>query len=226
MDEHKEIYNCSCKKMSRDGIQCCHVLKVMDQTGMVERLPKSFINPRWTKNVSESLKVLATSHDNSMTAQDDETMRFGLAYAELSDICSHACRKDKAYNVLLECIQDMKIKVMRALAEEPDTCIIATTLKNPPMSGSKGMKKVDRIKAGSEKKGKGCKAKPKCGHCGLKGHKKTNCPTNPEVQERMRIEEEKRKMQQEKRATSMKWPTTPTAPSRTSNGVGECTPTP
>ncbi|KAE8814032.1 hypothetical protein D1007_08670 [Hordeum vulgare] len=27
VDEHKEIYRCSCKKMTRDGIQCCHVLK-------------------------------------------------------------------------------------------------------------------------------------------------------------------------------------------------------
>ncbi|KAE8798644.1 hypothetical protein D1007_26132 [Hordeum vulgare] len=24
VDEHKEIYTCSCKKMTRDGIQCCH----------------------------------------------------------------------------------------------------------------------------------------------------------------------------------------------------------
>ena len=226
VDEQKEIYSCSCKKMSRDGIQCCHVLKVMDQTGMIDQLPKSFVIPRWTRNLSESLKVLSTSQGDSMTAQDDETMRFGLAYAELSDICSNACRKEKAYRVLRECTVDMKIKVMAALAEEPDTGILAETLKNPPMSGSKGTKKGDRIKAGSEKKGKGNKAASKCGRCRVKGHRKTNCPDNPEVQERMRIEEEKRKSQQEKRARSMKWPTTPTTPSRTSNGSGQCTPSP
>ena len=84
---------------------------------------------------------------------------------------------------------------MAALAEEPDTGILAETLKNPPMSGSKGMKKGDRIKVGSEKKGKGNKAASKCGCCRVKGHRKTNCPNNPEVQERTRIEEEKRKSQ-------------------------------
>ena len=43
VDEQKEIYSCTCKKMSRDGIPCCHVLKVMDQTGMIDQLPKSNI---------------------------------------------------------------------------------------------------------------------------------------------------------------------------------------
>ena len=178
VDEQKEIYSCSCKKMSRDGIQCCHVLKVMDQTGMIDQLPKSFVIPRWTRNLSESLKVLSTSQGVSMTAQDDETMRFGLAYAELSDICSNACRKEKAYRVLRECTVDMKIKVMAALAEEPDTGILAETLKNPPMSGSKGTKRGDQIKAGYEKKGKGNKEATKCGRCRVKGHRKTNSPNN------------------------------------------------
>ncbi|XP_040252025.1 protein FAR1-RELATED SEQUENCE 5-like [Aegilops tauschii subsp. strangulata] len=203
VDEQKEIYSCCCKKMSRDGIQCCHVLKVMDQTGMIDQLPKSFVIPRWTRNLSESLKVLSTSQGDSMTVQDDETMRFGLAYTELSDICSNACRKEKAYRVLRECMVDMKIKVMAALAEEPDTGILAETLKNPPMSGSKGTKKGDRMKASSEKKGKGNKEATKCGRCRVKGHRKTNCPDNPEVQERMRIEEEKRKSQQEKRVNRL-----------------------
>ena len=74
--------------------------------------------------------------------------------------------------MLCECMVDMKIEVMAALAEEPDTCILAETLKNPPMSGSKGTKKGDRIKAGSKKKGKGYKAATKCSRCREKGHRK------------------------------------------------------
>ncbi|XBI08830.1 hypothetical protein VPH35_136506 [Triticum aestivum] len=160
---------------------------------------------------------------SSTTTHSESTNSMWKNYVDHKDTIK---RKEKAYRVLRECTVDMKIKVMAALAEEPDTGILAETLKNPPMSGSKGTKKGDRIKAGSEKKGKGNKAASKCGRCGVKGHRKTNCPDNPEVQERMRIEEEKRKSQQEKRARSMKWPTTPTTPSRTSNGSGQCTPSP
>jgi hypothetical protein len=65
-DELKENYNCTCKKMQRDGIHCCHVILVMDPTGMVEELPKSFINRRWTKNVAKSMKALATSQEKSI----------------------------------------------------------------------------------------------------------------------------------------------------------------
>ena len=189
VDEQKEVYNCTCNKMQRDGIQCCHVLKVMDQTGMVDQLPKSFINPRWTKNLSESLKSLATGQGNIMTREQEETMRFSLAYTEMAELCSHGCKKDKSYNVLMECMRETKIKVMAALAEveneEPTTNNLATiTLKNPPMSFSKGTRRGDRLKAGSENKGKGGKALPRCGRCKLKGHKQTSCSTNPAVIEK------------------------------------------
>jgi len=56
VDEEKENYSCTCRKMTRDGIQCGHVLKVLDHTGMILQLPKSFINPRWTKNVARRIK--------------------------------------------------------------------------------------------------------------------------------------------------------------------------
>ena len=95
-----------------------------------------------------------------MTIQDDETMRFGLAYAKLSDISSNACRKEKAYRVLRDCMVDMKIKVMAALAEEPDTGILAETLKNPPMSGSKGTKKEIESKMVLRRKEKATKLQP------------------------------------------------------------------
>ena len=62
--------------------------------------------------------------------------------------------------MLRECTEDMKIKVMAALAEEPDTSILAETLKNPPMSGSKGTKKGDRIKLVLRRKEKATKPHP------------------------------------------------------------------
>ncbi|XP_066163361.1 uncharacterized protein [Oryza sativa Japonica Group] len=44
------IYNCECCKFERDGILCCHVLKVMtfDFVGQVSDIPEHYILPRWT----------------------------------------------------------------------------------------------------------------------------------------------------------------------------------
>jgi hypothetical protein len=100
VDEEKENYSCTCRKMTRDGIQCCHVLKVLDHTGMILQLPKSFINPRWTKNVARRMKELSTSEERSIQGQEEQTKRFSLAFIEMENICSNACKKEKAYAVL------------------------------------------------------------------------------------------------------------------------------
>nr|XP_051196586.1 protein FAR1-RELATED SEQUENCE 5-like [Lolium perenne] len=41
------IYNCECCKINRDGILCCHALKVMTHLGMVTKYLEHYILPRW-----------------------------------------------------------------------------------------------------------------------------------------------------------------------------------
>ncbi|KAK1573031.1 hypothetical protein QYE76_017573 [Lolium multiflorum] len=41
------IYNCECCKINRDGILCCHAMKVMSHLGMVTKYPEHYILPRW-----------------------------------------------------------------------------------------------------------------------------------------------------------------------------------
>ncbi|KAK1686125.1 hypothetical protein QYE76_046973 [Lolium multiflorum] len=41
------IYNCECCKINRDGILCCHAMKVMSHVGMVTKYPEHYILPRW-----------------------------------------------------------------------------------------------------------------------------------------------------------------------------------
>jgi len=199
VDDEKENYSCTCKKMTRDGIQCCHVLKVLDHTGMILQLPKSFINPRWTKKVAKSMKELATSEERSIEGQGEESMRFSLVFTEMVNICSNACKKQKAYNVLQDYVRDMKSRVMIALAEEENDenerteaaskTDFDTTLKNPPMKESKRAMKEYRKKSGSEKK-IGKKIRRRCGCCKKEDHISPSCPTNPAVIEKNRLQEE------------------------------------
>ncbi|KAK1608726.1 hypothetical protein QYE76_032399 [Lolium multiflorum] len=46
-DVANEIYNCECCKINRDGILCCHAMKVMSHLGMVTKYPEHYILPRW-----------------------------------------------------------------------------------------------------------------------------------------------------------------------------------
>ena len=74
----------------------------------------------------------------------------------MADICSNACKKEKAYAVLQDCVRDMKSRVMIALSEEEvdendGTQEASKTdcdkpLKNPPMKESKRAMKEYRKK--------------------------------------------------------------------------------
>ena len=47
VDLPNQIYNCQCCKINRDGILCCHVMKVMSHLGEVHKYPEHYILPRW-----------------------------------------------------------------------------------------------------------------------------------------------------------------------------------
>jgi hypothetical protein len=49
MDFENEIYNCQYCKIKKDGILCCHVLKVMSYIGAVKRIPEQYILRRWSQ---------------------------------------------------------------------------------------------------------------------------------------------------------------------------------
>ncbi|KAM0903430.1 hypothetical protein ACQ4PT_018652 [Festuca glaucescens] len=46
-DVTNEIFNCECCKINRDGILCCHAMKVMSHLGVVTKYPEHYVLPRW-----------------------------------------------------------------------------------------------------------------------------------------------------------------------------------
>ena len=48
-----ESYSCECCKFSRDGLLCCHVMKVMTYMA-VDTIPQQYILPRWSKPIEET----------------------------------------------------------------------------------------------------------------------------------------------------------------------------
>ena len=158
------------------------------------------------------MKELSTSEERSIQGQEEQTMRFNIAFTEMADICSNACKKEKAYAVLQDCVRDMKIRVMIALAEEEvdendgakemSKINFDKPLRNPLMKESECAMKEHHKKSESEKK-IGRKVRRKCGHCGKDDHISPSCPNNPVVIEKNRLLQEaknKRKAQKEIKA--------------------------
>ena len=49
----KGLYSCECSKMDRDGMLCCHILKMLTHLG-VDEIPERYIHKRWTQSAVSS----------------------------------------------------------------------------------------------------------------------------------------------------------------------------
>nr|XP_051229290.1 protein FAR-RED IMPAIRED RESPONSE 1-like [Lolium perenne] len=175
-DDEKKNFMCSCKKMQRDGIHCCHVIKAMVHME-INDLPESFVIKRWRKDIDMELATLGNVADASC---GDETLKFAGVMSHMAELCNKACPNDKAYNVMIQCMRDMETKVLAAIREDEGAKKLHDeetgsneTLRDPPMSDRRGTKRGDRMMPGSEKRQK--TRQIKCGYCKKSGHNKTGC---------------------------------------------------
>ncbi|XP_071680322.1 protein FAR1-RELATED SEQUENCE 1-like [Lolium perenne] len=175
-DDEKKNFMCSCKKMQRDGIHCCHVIKAMVHME-INDLPESFVIKRWRKDIDMELATLGNVADSSC---GDEILKFAGVMSHMAELCNKACPNDKAYNVMIQCMRDMETKVLVAIREDEGAKKLHDeetgsneTLRDPPMSDRRGTKRGHRMMPGSEKRQK--TRQIKCGHCKTTGHNRTGC---------------------------------------------------
>ena len=101
---------------------------------------------------------LPTLGNAANSSCEDDTIKFVGVMSHMAEICNKACPVGKAYDVMVECIRDMEMKVYNAIREdeankrkEEGETNSKETVHDPPMSGRKGTKRGDRLMPGSEK---------------------------------------------------------------------------
>ena len=91
------VYYCQCCMFERDGVICCHILRVMDMNG-VKQVPPRYILERWSWNADEALcqhdsqQVLAEHEDGPNTTM--ETVRHVVMTRRFTNIADEACKYD------------------------------------------------------------------------------------------------------------------------------------
>lgn len=78
----QEEYNCECCKFSRDGLLCCHIIKVMTALGAVEAIPQHYILPRWSVPPDDIPIPETQPHQMPSTKMSRKEMRL-LRYGNL-----------------------------------------------------------------------------------------------------------------------------------------------
>nr|XP_051191074.1 uncharacterized protein LOC127304424 [Lolium perenne] len=165
VDRTKELFDCICGKFERDGILCCHVLRLFTQFD-INQIPDHYINKRWTKEYRETelLKHKKRMIDEGAGSESSQvSMRYAIVMNKVSDLCAEVCKDANSSKEFLEEIQKLqekytlKHKTQPAQGAPPHE----EPLKDPPIRSNKSVDKGDRLKRQSEKKTNKKKAKKK-----------------------------------------------------------------
>ena len=76
-----------CAKFTRDGILCCHILRVFTQLG-VDEIPAQYILPRWTRKFrEEQLK----EYEEKCLKETENKTRYAMLLSKMADIGKGIC---------------------------------------------------------------------------------------------------------------------------------------
>ena len=86
-------FDCICCKYDRDGILCCHVLRLFTQIG-IYKIPENYIKQRWTKKWKEDAlesmkKDKLQQQSNQTNAGTDATLTYAMMTTKSADLCAN-----------------------------------------------------------------------------------------------------------------------------------------
>uniref|UniRef100_A0A0A8Y9M9 Protein FAR1-RELATED SEQUENCE n=1 Tax=Arundo donax TaxID=35708 RepID=A0A0A8Y9M9_ARUDO len=100
VDMKTNTFNCICSKFERDGILCCHVLRLFTQFGINE-IPEHYIKQRWTKKFKEQvLQKYCTEKMGSEVPQN--ALRYAMLMNRMADNCAIVSKDPNQSKIFLE----------------------------------------------------------------------------------------------------------------------------
>ena len=117
--EDEGSYYCECSKYDRDGIICCHIMKIMTRLG-VKAIPDRYILKRWTQETCDatetanpSAHVEADYIARGMPLSNRKTLRFTNLSTAFAGLAAEGCVSRETYTLV-----DTHIKEMRSALDE------------------------------------------------------------------------------------------------------------
>jgi hypothetical protein len=96
----ESTYTCECSKIKRDGLLCCHALRVMAQVGAVGYIPPHYILPRWQMPpddiVTQKVDLPDVPSDRKLSIKERKLIRYGTLCNDFTGIAKVASESDKS----------------------------------------------------------------------------------------------------------------------------------
>jgi hypothetical protein len=106
-------YNCDCCKYQRDGILCCHVLKVFTHVG-INAIPERFIMRRWTQQAVEYVPMhTGPVQDDVMPEQSRQKVRFANLSTSFVQMAKLGSESDQAEAIARRHITEMRAELVQ-----------------------------------------------------------------------------------------------------------------
>nr|TKW03388.1 hypothetical protein SEVIR_7G020600v2 [Setaria viridis] len=100
VDLKTNTFNCICSKFERDGIVCCHVLRLFTQFS-INMIPEHYIKPRWTKKFREQeLQKYCSEKIGSDISQS--SLRYAMIMNRMAESCAAVSKDPNQSKIFLE----------------------------------------------------------------------------------------------------------------------------
>ncbi|CAM0882048.1 unnamed protein product [Alopecurus aequalis] len=202
VDYQNDIYDCQCNKISRDGILCCHVMKVMSHLGAVKYIPDHYILPRWCISppdiVAPKAEPQQVPKDKKLSRKDVRMLRYRNLCTDFTHLVVDAAVSEKTEEVAQKHMMNLrnelsemkksaaagalrkkKAKATESMSENPSLAENMVA-QNPPYTSGRGRPSQKRKKGGLQLQ----QPRPTmCSVCKKTEHDARGCPVrlaNPE----------------------------------------------
>ncbi|CAL5087997.1 unnamed protein product [Urochloa decumbens] len=154
------LYSCTCCKFQRDGVLCCHILKVFD-TLAVREVPEWYILPRWSAEIlaDDGVEVLGESlQAPKISSSGKHIVRYSRICTSFNKIIVPHMGDDEGYSIVSKHLVNLVV------------------VQDPPIIKRQGRPREKRYKTGLDL----VPPKPKpCKYCTSTEHTTAKCPTKP-----------------------------------------------
>ena len=117
--DNKKEFSCTCGKLDRDGIHCCHVLKIAERLDLLV-LPESFVKYRWTKRADQDVS-LATGQDLVVGgSKASESIQYCIMMADIANYCSSIAGDKKAVTLFAAEFEKLKAKITEEMKKNAE----------------------------------------------------------------------------------------------------------
>ncbi|CAL5033868.1 unnamed protein product [Urochloa decumbens] len=111
--EGDDIYFCECSKFDRDGILCCHIMKILTRLG-VKTIPEQYVLRSWTqKAVEDSEKCAGNAHlqadliAHGMPLNNKKTLWSSVLSTSFAELAAEGCLSNERYTIMQKYIKAM-----------------------------------------------------------------------------------------------------------------------